>query len=454
MRQYLVMLPLILMACLQVSCNFTPEMPTREQELLAKFKATTSTLQDINVTLLEVIERKTVRIEVDSAAPPELFSVSKSPSELYAALLAQPIPAHARAFDEFLNAAEAMKPIRGVYQACSSNAPVDQIPYVLQASSSRQRLAKRLDPVVRIEIGRCNEVPLTESQRAFARIPENQRNVSKAIASALGREKYEAMYRQFKISPSEIAPLMVGQAYMFEEVKDSKIEISPFLAQGTQKAFARVAETMRPHAKRFPNATLVFDRYKTPQGVVLQKQRNGWFNANAVGETLYVSPTVVRAALIACSSKISFFPAVIYQLENEDYPRYKDGRIAAADFAWRLQGIDKSLARVDECLLEQLGYLFAHELAHTMLEIHVEEQADCIARAAMRDIGKPTPGVFGTLIFENAVGPNAETLGSRMSALQELQCRAMREATANQEPRVGLALAVESCVAASVVCQR
>ncbi|MGQ0599253.1 hypothetical protein [Aquabacterium sp.] len=270
---------------------------------------------------------------------------------------------------------------------------------------------------------------------------------SVAIASEAAKARYKAMDAMYALAREDLRAVMLAQAYYFDQTEDPTIPISSFLVRSATQTFREVSAALMPFASKQQAVSMVFDRSNTAIREQLQAQPRGWFNAIAANDTVYVSPTIVRASLVACAGRVAFTPSIVHRLRDEDLVRLRERHITPADVRPSTRAAQQQVAGLTSCIADQLTFLIAHELAHTLLAMNSEEGADCIGAAVAQSLRKAGPGIFDALIFRTVGTDDEDLLGADKDALAQLSCRRKAPYILNTAAIVDLKTAVATCQA-------
>jgi len=437
-----------LMAFLLMGCSTPREELSQREIALQRLDAAAERLAEIQVAMTSILQRRTIVLAAPGALTPT--SISR-PSEVLDRLLRDRKAPHAKAYTEFLNDAASGRQVRAVYSSgCMRQSWTEEeenaASFVPPNDSSR--LAKRLDAVAVIRIEDCKKegIPLNSPRAALP-------NDTWAIAVAKTKAKDEAMNAPFKLSPEDYRPMMLGQAFRFASVDDSDIPVPHYLAKRADKQLERTRSSFLPLAKNGKTLKVVFDRDVTASRVELRSNPKGWFNAFAERDAIYISPTLIRAAFVSCAKRTNYSPSLLNRLRTEERPRLADRRITANDSSGIVGIAEKLASAVDDCVDDELGFLLAHELAHSMLGVVEEERADCVARSAVRFSGRDSVGIFDDLIFQVARSEDADILGASHSIVKQIGCRERLQNNFPNFLQPTLQEAIKACTSKQLQCE-
>lgn len=373
------------------------------------------------------------------------------PSDLYARMLQRPADPPARAFQALLDRSIARRPLSsGDASACIeqrwTDEPSAEPPF--EPSAVRERAAKRLDAVTLMVLERCPPQGLAINSAAAVRPSDVNRFALKAE-----QERRAALAQDAPVSlPREDRrALLLGQGYFFDQTEDGRVPLGGFLIGTAQDAFIRVNRAFDEAGVKPGPTRMVFDRLKTSIGEQLGSQPKGWFNAIATADAIYVSPTLVRAALIACAAEIGIKPSYLAHLRSV-HELVRTRRIATTDASGVLRGAESAFAKASACVAGQLTFLIGHEVAHRRLDTSSEQQADCAGAAVARHLQQRVPGVFRELIFDVAGSDDEEVLGASPASLRELTCRRVSPWILDVQPEPDLKKALSACRGLPVTC--
>jgi hypothetical protein len=329
----------------------------------------------------------------------------------------------------------------------------DGITAVPQASKS---IAKALDAVALIQTARCSDArPETQIHIPFAPKQTN-RDLLAIVADAEADERRKASRPFFLVPESDLSVMMIGQGYRFADTKDQAISIPKYVADRFRIGTERIKTVLLPLATVNGKVTVFFDRTRTLGGQDLMGESPlGWFAgyADPARNEIYISPTLVRAAFIACGSRLHYDTTEIDRLTGLR-KEIEDRRSTPNDAAATVAGMGKIADRFDRCLDQEVDFLLGHELAHAILKIHQEARADCVGRAVAAAMGHSSGGVFESLIFGLVESEDVSLLGP-MSAenRRRLACRAKLHRETEPGAQVPLATAVDTCRQMATVCE-
>lgn len=315
------------------------------------------------------------------------------------------------------------------------------------------RAVRYLDAVIRIQVSNCQEqnpIPLNNLKP-----PLPSDTDSKAIHHAEFLALAAAMHQPFLITEKEKPLVMLAQAFRFADVNDDKVPVPTYLRQRTEvsiEAITQLILSTKSDARRFK---VIFDRNRTVQPEAMQNTPNGWFNALTQRDhgLIYMSPTLPRAAMIFCASQIEFQQMNLTRLTEEIRPDFIDRKLTVADVSGVVANFIRLADRFDTCLDNEMNFVLSHELAHGMLRVSSEAQADCMASAIGFFRGQTGLGLFSSLIFPTARGPDYALLGIDSSEAQQLICREKRQLNLNFSAYSTLSAAIQSCERIKNACQ-
>jgi hypothetical protein len=426
----------------------------------AEFAEVIEKVASVEWAISDVVGRRTYSIKLPHS--PLLLTAGRvgqpgKPSDLYASLVQRPTEAPARAFQALLDRATARAPLSaGDASACLEGSWTDEPPAEppFEGSPARERTAKRLDAVMTIVLERCPPQGTAINNPAAAR-PTDTDIV--AMRSEEARREALAVDAPVKLPKEDRRALLLGQAYYFDQTADGRIPLGKFLIGAAQETFVQVDRAFDLAAVKPGPKGMVFDRLLTTIEGKLQSHPNGWFNAIATKDAIYVSPTIVRAALIACAAEIGIKPSYLAQLRRTQ-ERLLSRHIAPSDALSDLSGAKREYAKALDCVADQLTFFIAHEVAHQRLGTLSEDHADCAGAAVARHLRRPVPGVFRELIFDLAGSGDEDLLGLSPASLRErlageLTCRRSAPWISEAQPDlVELKGAINRCLTSARRC--
>lgn len=382
------------LTCALCSCRSVAPGPSETDSMLARIDAVVGRLDEIEGALGVTLRKRTVLLRVNSLGQ---YGQLLLPSQLLAQMPAVDSSSLGAAFLALLEDASSGEEIASSYGCSEWNDGQEQI--VTHAFGERQReAAAYLDAVVRVQITGCVTTGLDINTHSAA-LPSDSN--SKAVKSDSDQAAVAAMNLPSQVTQGERHFVMLGQAFRFAKVDDGKIPLAAYLIKQVQ---SNVQALQRLILQTQPDATplrVLFDRDRTSVATSMQRDPRGWFNAEAQPNagTLYISPTLPRAALVFCAVSQH------YQLSSNDNlkkflrPGFLKGTFTASDVAATVAMAEKTADGMAQCLADEMFFLLAHELSHGMLKIGSETMADCSARALGASVGRENLGVFSSLIF-------------------------------------------------------
>jgi len=352
-----------------------------------------------------------------------------------------------------LDRATARKPIgegdfSGCYKREWGSAIEETKPFL--ASDKSMRAAQQLDAAFAIAFEPCP----TAGWRLNSLSATKPTDVnSLAVKVDADRAATFAMEDPYKIERDDLRAVMLAQAYYFDRSKDSSIPISPFVDRSAKRSFESVRAALAPYVEQGGrDVAIVFDRSKTSITEQLAGKRLGWFSAIASQDTIYVSPTIVRAAVVSCAGATRSAPSVAHRLRTEILPVLKNGKMLPSDARGITEGAEAMVSRVENCISDQLAFLFGHELAHSMLLIKSEEEADCIGAAVAHVLRGTGSAVFGQLIFQTIGTTDEGLLDAGSEEIREIACRRDAPYLQRDWPSSDLGSRIKECKAREKLC--
>lgn len=409
------------LACALCSCRSVAPGLSDTHSMLTRIDAVVSRLDEIEAALSVTLRKRTVLLRVNALAQ---HGKPILPSQLLAQMPAVDHSALGAAFFALLEEVASGNEIAPSY-GCSRWSD-SQEQSVARAFGERQReAAAYLDAVVRVQITGCEPTGLAVNTTS-ASLPSDSN--SKAQKSESDKAADAAMNLPFQVTEGEMHFVMLGQAFRFGNVDDDKIPLAAYLQRQVQsnvQAVQRLILQTRPDASPL---TVLFDRNVTTASVAASMQRDprGWFNAEAQANarTLYISPTVPRAALVFCAVSRHYRLSLNENLKKNLRPELLKRASTTDDVAATVVAAEKSADRMAQCLADEMFFLLAHELSHGMLKIGSEAIADCSARALGASVGRENLGLFASLIFPVANSQDFyRLLGLSAAGREALLCR-------------------------------
>jgi len=308
----------------------------------------------------------------------------------------------------------------------------------------------RLDAVITILLERC--APPGIALNSLAATEASDTN-SIAVKAEKARQEARALDAFTKLPKEDRRALLLGQGYYFDQTADGRVPIGSFLSAAAQQAFVQVDKTFDQIGAYPGPKIMVFDRTRTSIGQDLQSKPNGWFSAIATKDRIYMSPTIVRAALIACTAETRIRPSYLAQL-RQIQAMVRTRRTAPGDAMPTISAARREYTKATNCIADQLTFLIAHEVAHQRLSsLEYEERADCVGSAIARHLRRPVPGVFGEVIFDLAGTSDEDLLGAAAPSLKELTCRrSLPWVSLDRQEVSDLKTAIEVCRSSALVC--
>ncbi|MGK5012646.1 hypothetical protein [Janthinobacterium sp. MDB2-8] len=418
MNLYARCLPLAL-ACALCACRSVAPGPSDTHSMLTRIDAVVSRLDEIEAALGATLRKRTVLLRVNALAQ---HGKPILPSQLLAQMPAVDHSVLGAAFFALLDDVGSGNEIARSY-GCSrwNDGPAQSVARVF---GERQReAAAYLDAVVRVQITGCVPTGLAINTTS-ASLPSDSN--SKAQKSTFDKAADAAMNLPLQVTEGEMHFVMLGQAFRFGNVDDDKIPLAAYLQRQVQsnvQAVQRLILQTRPDASPL---TVKFDRNSTSVAESMQRDPRGWFNAEAQANarTLYISPTVPRAALVFCAVSRHYRLSLNENLKKNVRPELLKRASTADDVAATVAAAEKSADRMAQCLADEMFFLLAHELSHGMLKIGSEAIADCSARALGASVGRENLGLFASLIFPVANSQDFyRLLGLSAAGREALLCR-------------------------------
>lgn len=438
----------LMLAGVLCSCRSAESRPSDTDSMLARIDAVAHRLDDIDNALAATLRKRTVLLRVNSLdrdSPPIL------PSQLLAQMPATTSSALGAAFFALLEDVSSGKEIASSY-GCSEWDDGPARPVVRVFGERQREAAAYLDAVVRVQKAGCVP-PGMAINMSGASLPSDTNSKAVNVESELAADA--AKNFPFQVGQDEMHLVMLGQAFRYADVDDDRIPLAGYLQRQIQdnvQALQRFILQARPDASPF---TVRFDRKFTSVADLMGHDPRGWFNAEAQTNagTLYISPTVPRAALVFCSVSRHYRPSLNADLKKILRLRLLDGTVRAGDVTATEAAAEKSADGMAQCLADELFFLLAHELSHGMLKIGSEAMADCSARALGASVGKESLGVFSSLIFPVAHSQDFyRLLGLTSDRREALLCR---ERVLQQTPvplMTPFSAALPACLAMSDPC--
>lgn len=409
------------LACVLCSCRSVAPEPSDADSMLARIDAAVGRLDEIEGALGATLRKRTVLLRVNSLGQ---YGQLILPSQLLAQMPAVDSSSLGAAFLALLEDASSGEEIASSYGCSEWNDGQEQI--VTHAFGERQReAAAYLDAVVRVQITGCLTTGLDINTHSAA-LPSDSN--SKAVKSDSDQATVAAMNLPSQVTQAERHFVMLGQAFRFAKVDDGKIPLAAYLIKQVQ---SNVQALQRLISQTQPDATplrVLFDRDSTSPNVARSMQRDprGWFNAEAQPNegTLYISPTLPRAALVSCAVSQHYRLSLNDNLKKFLRPGFLKGTFTAGDVEATVAMAEKTADGMAQCLADEMFFLLAHELSHGMLKIGSETMADCSARALGASVGRENLGVFSSLIFPVAHSQDFyRLLGLNTVGREALLCR-------------------------------
>ncbi|TVT71417.1 MAG: hypothetical protein FHP92_16940 [Denitromonas halophila] len=242
------------------------------------------------------------------------------------------------------------------------------------------------------------------------------------INSEADKQQREEANSPFVVPESDLRAIMVGQGYRFKAWSDDTVFIPDYVVARFLMAISRVSAMLSSDT-----VTVLFDRTQTLGGRnLMERSPKGWFAAFAdpLEKQIYISPTLVRAAFLACGSRIQFDVTLLERLAylHEQIDR---GYSTPSDASAQINSASLLADRFDLCMDEEVDFLLGHELSHALLGIVEEARADCIGSAVAATNGHFSGGIFHTLIFGLIESDDVSLLGmTSMAERSRLACRA------------------------------
>jgi hypothetical protein len=404
--------------------------------------------QQIDRALLTVLGLRRLVIRAEGVLAQ---GTTELPSRIYARLAGAEASPKSEAVAQLLEAAR--QPTAPLPSSISvgCDRPMRQQPRAVVRNARNESAAKRLDALVRIEFAPCGRGRQINSPDAGAPSTASFALLN-SEAEKRRREEVNAAIRV--VRPERLA-LAVAQSFRFSDASDAAIPIPAYVRQQADVAITRNGQLLAA-VTAHPLPAVVYDRTKTSGADDPEAQRKGWFAASfdPGADQLYMSPTLMRAALVECAALVSYDLTLTERLRD----RRKDvdrGYLTPAD-VWGgiVKTTQDNITAMDECIVRELDFLVAHELAHA--DVNEESRADCVGAAVVRRRGHASLGVFGTVIFDVAAGEDFPVLGVNEELRQQLVCRAgkinsgpLNESVTDSE----FAQQVRVCEQAVPVCQ-
>lgn len=387
--------------------------------------------------------------ELDGVLPSELYDLlSKSESENIIA----------RSFEEFLDYAESSRRIAiSDRRMCASSAGAQEGEVgrkIFSQSLIRERVARRLDAVVRVRVVFCED-PGTAGINSPVASQPTETNIIRMYQRGMAGQRV-AMDSSTHIDEAEVGPLMLGQSFYFEQTADKDIQVGEFLEEVSGSVFMDINQVFDDLGFPPGPVNMIFDRLLTSiSREQLATTRPGWFNAISERDKIYISPTIVRAALIQCRNISKASQSYIEDLRFVQ-KQLKDRRISQGDSqkSFRVAALNRN--EFVGCIKDSLTFVVAHEIAHVRLipgKHASEAEADCAGAAISRHLKRSLLGIFGPLVFKNSSGPDADILGSSEDGLRELQCRRNAPWFSTSFNQSNLVETVSNCINVSLPCE-
>ena len=410
---------LLALACALCSCRSVAPGPSDTDSMLARINAVVGRLDEIEGALGVTLRKRTVLLRVNSLGQ---HGQPILPSQLLAQMTAVDRSSLGATFFALLEDASSGEEIASSYGCSEWHDGQEQI--VTHAFGERQReAAAYLDAVVRVEITGCVPTGLAINMHSAAQPSDSN---SKAVKSDSDQAADAAMNLPSQVTQSERHFVMLGQAFRFAKVDDGEIPLAAYLKRQVE---SNVQALQRLILQTQPDATplrVVFDRSSTSVKTSMKLDPRGWFNAEAQPNagTLYISPTLPRAALVSCAVSLHYRLSLNDDLKKFLRPGFLKGTFTAGYVATTVAMAEKTADGMAQCLADEMFFLLAHELSHGMLKIGSETMADCSARALGASVGRENLGVFASLIFPVAHSQDFyRLLGLNTVRREALLCR-------------------------------
>lgn len=415
-------------------------------EMVARIELVNDRLQQIEAAIALTVQRRTVALRVDSPNPDR---VEMLPSRLLGRIGSVGAAPVGAAFRDLLDDAAAARAIGASY-GCRGGAE-EATPNTVAFSDQQRRAAHYLDTLVRVKIDSC--VPPDGLPPYRPVNSQSSDTNSKAIHAEEVAKAAAALHRPVAISADERLAVMLGQGFRFAAVDDEKIPLASYLQQQVVAAAALIEQAMlkeRPQAKHF---RIVFDRRLTTDAGAMAAGPKGSFHAFTEPEQgiIYLSPTLARAALVSCVATTNFQQtASIRLIEVRNLLRRR--ALETTDASGTVRAAEQMAGKMDQCVIDEMRFVLAHELAQGMYGIASEAIADCVATAIGTMQRRPSLGVMGSMIFATASTQDYALLGGQAKDVPGLQCRARAQAALTIAPQLPFGETLKMCEAMKTNC--